>query len=120
VGDPPPQLAYHILSIDSINTCHPGPPEERLFIFSDLDAVTAHMHVQHKLGPKSKRFQTISSQSATQIPKTDQGKHVESISFWKNASVTSGKGIMSCSAAQNIKPKACSSVQAYRRPTNLP
>jgi hypothetical protein len=29
-------------------TCQPGPPAERLFIFLDLDAVKAHMHVQHK------------------------------------------------------------------------
>ena len=41
---------------DTLNTCQPGPPAERLSMFSDLDAVKVHMHVQHKLGPKSKKI----------------------------------------------------------------
>jgi hypothetical protein len=28
---------------DTLNTCQPGPPAERLSIFSDLDAVKAHV-----------------------------------------------------------------------------
>jgi hypothetical protein len=49
VKNPPPACLP-----DTLNTCQPGPPADRLSIFSDLDAVKAHMHVQHKLGPKSK------------------------------------------------------------------
>ena len=50
----------------------------RLSIFSDLNAVKARMHVQHVLGLKLKRFQTISPQNAIQntnkIPRTGQGR----------------------------------------------
>ena len=46
VDNPPPACIP-----DTIYTCQSGPPAERLSIFSDLDAVEAHMHVQHKLGP---------------------------------------------------------------------
>jgi hypothetical protein len=56
VRDPPPACLP-----DTLYTCQSGPPAERLSISSDLDAVKAHMHVQHKLGLKiKKRFQTIS------------------------------------------------------------
>ena len=41
---------------DTLDTYQPGPPVDRLSIFSDLNAVKAHMHVQHKLGPKSKQI----------------------------------------------------------------
>jgi hypothetical protein len=42
VGDPSP-------------ACLPDTPAERLSISSDLDAIKAQMHVQHKLGYKSKK-----------------------------------------------------------------
>jgi hypothetical protein len=60
---------------DTLDTCQPGPSAERLSIFSDVDAVKAYMHVQNKLGPKSKmqkRFQTISPQNA-KMPRSDLG-----------------------------------------------
>ena len=126
--DPPPAYVP-----DARNTCQPGPPADRLSIFSDLDAVShiahmhvqAHMRVQHKIGPKSKRFQTISPQSATQIPKTDQGRHCperHGNSYWKNASVTFAvqKDVMPLPYGSDIQPKACRSVQPYRRPVSLP
>jgi ribonuclease HI len=50
VENPPPACLP-----DTLNTCQLGPPAERLSIFSDLDAVKAHMHVQHNLGPTSKK-----------------------------------------------------------------
>ena len=51
VKNPPPACLP-----DTLNTCQPGHPAERLSVFSDLDAVKAHMHVQRKLGPtKSKK-----------------------------------------------------------------
>jgi len=50
VGDPSPACLP-----DTLSTCQPGPLAERLSVFSDLDPVKAHMHVQHKLGPKLKK-----------------------------------------------------------------
>ena len=64
VGNPPPACLP-----GTLNTCQPGPPAERFSIFSNLNAVKAHMHVHHKLGPKSKRDQTIIPQNATQNTK---------------------------------------------------
>ena len=78
---------------DTLNTCQRGPPGERTSIFSGLDALKAHMHVQHKLGPKSKKvsnFKPIVHKVLHKIPRTDHGGNVEkdlSNSFWKNASV---------------------------------
>ena len=39
----------------SFDTCQPGPPAEKFSISSGLDAVKAHMHVQHKLDSHSKK-----------------------------------------------------------------
>ena len=50
VENPPPACL-----LDTFNTCQPGPPADRISILSDLDAVIAHKHAQHKLGPKSKK-----------------------------------------------------------------
>ena len=44
---------------------------DRFSIFSDFDAVKAHMQIQHKLGPKSIRFLTICPQCILQVPRTD-------------------------------------------------
>jgi hypothetical protein len=44
-------VAYQKLS----NTCQPAPPAERLSNFPNLDAVKAHVHGKHRLGPESKR-----------------------------------------------------------------
>jgi len=62
---------------DTLNTCQePGLPVERLSIFSDLDAVKAHMLVQHKLGPKLKEgFKPSVHKMLYKIPRTDQGRH---------------------------------------------
>jgi hypothetical protein len=46
---------------DTLNTYQLGPLAERLFIFSDINAVKAHIHVQHKLGPKSKKVKSHQS-----------------------------------------------------------
>jgi hypothetical protein len=93
---------------DTLNTCQRGPSAERLSILSDLDAVKAHMHVQHKLVPKSKKvsdFKPIVHKVLHKIPRTDQGRHCQerhsrqvTHTFWKNASVTSGekKNVMLC------------------------
>ena len=54
---------------DALNTCQRGPPAERLSIFSDLDAVKAHMHVQHKLGTKPKKVSNHQPQSASRNTK---------------------------------------------------
>jgi hypothetical protein len=107
VENPPPAYVP-----DTLNTCQPRPPADRLSIFSDLDAVShiahmhvqAHMRVQHKLGPKSKRFkpsvQKVLHKYQELIKEGIVQKDI-SKSFWKNASVTSGeKKKMSCSAAQ--------------------
>jgi hypothetical protein len=45
------QLAYQIL----LTPANKGLQQKWLSIFSDLDAVKAHMHVQHDLGTKSKK-----------------------------------------------------------------
>jgi hypothetical protein len=58
VENPPPDKLPGTLK----NTCQRGPPAESLSILSDLDAVSARMHVQHKLGPKSKK---VSNQQST-------------------------------------------------------
>jgi len=50
VENPPPACLP-----DTLNTCQRRPPAKRFSIFSNLDAVKAHMHVQHKLGLKSKK-----------------------------------------------------------------
>ena len=79
----------------SDNTCQPGLPADRLSIFSDLDAVKAHMHVQHKLGPKQKKV--LSHQSTKcytkyqELIKEGIVKKDTSNSLWKNASVTPGE-----------------------------
>jgi hypothetical protein len=49
---------------DTLITCQSGFPADRLSIFSDFDAIKAHMHVQYKV-LSQKRSQTISPQSAT-------------------------------------------------------
>ena len=64
VENPPPACLP-----DTLNTCQPGPPPERLSIFSDLDAAKAHMHVQLKLCLNQKRFQTISTQITKNRPR---------------------------------------------------
>jgi len=110
---------------DTLNTCQPGPPAKRLSIFSDLDAVKAHMHVQHKLGPKSYK---VSNHQFTKCYTNYQELIEEGIvekgisnSFWKIVSVTSGeKKIVMLCRTDLIQPKACRSVQLYRRPINLP
>ena len=48
--DPPPPACL----IDALNTCQPGPPVDRNK-FSDMNAVKAHIHDQHKLGPITKK-----------------------------------------------------------------
>jgi hypothetical protein len=50
VENPPPACLP-----ESLNTCQPGPPAERLSIFSYLNAVKTHMHVQQKQGLQSKK-----------------------------------------------------------------
>jgi hypothetical protein len=55
VENPPPACLP-----DTLNTCQTGLPADRLSIFSNLNAVKAHVRVQHKLGPQSKKYQTIS------------------------------------------------------------
>ena len=78
VENPPPACLP-----DTPNTCQRGPPAERLSIFSDLDAVNAQMHVQHKLGPKSKNVSNHQSTKPSvhkvlykyKIPRTHQGRH---------------------------------------------
>jgi hypothetical protein len=84
---------------DTLNTFQPGPPAERFSIFSDLDAVKAHLHIQQKLGPKSK--EVSNHHQSTKCYTKCQGLIKESIvekdistSFWKNA--TSGEKKMSC------------------------
>jgi len=107
----------------ALNTCQPGPPADRLSIFSDIDAVKARMYNQHRLGPKSKK---VSSHQSTkcytkyqELIKEGIVKKDTSNSFWKMSPMEKRK--LSCSVAQIcIQPKACRSVQPYRRPTNLP
>jgi hypothetical protein len=91
--DTPPDIPY---------TCQQGPPADRLSIFSDLDAVQTRMHIQHKLGPKSKK---VSNHQSTKCYKKYQElikggivKNDTSKSFWKNASITSAeeKNVMLC------------------------
>ena len=118
VENPPPACLT-----DNPNTCQPGPPVDRLSIVSDLDAVKAHMHVQHKLGPKLKKVQTISPQSAPQDTKNWSRKalsrktlviHLGKCHLWKKEK---------CHALlykSDIQPTACRSMQPLRRPTNLP
>ena len=55
---------------DTFDICQPVPPAERLSLFSDLDAVKAHMHVQLKLGPKLKKGSTIRPQVLHKIQNT--------------------------------------------------
>ena len=80
---------------DTLNTSQPGLPADRLSIFSDLDAVKAYMHVQHKLGPKQKKV--LSHQSTKcytkyqELIKEGIVKKDTSNSLWKNASVTPGE-----------------------------
>jgi hypothetical protein len=86
---------------DALNTCQRRPPPERLSIFSDLNAIKAHMHVQHKLGSKTKKVSNHpSAKCYTKYQELIKEGIVEkdiSNSFWKNASVTSGekKNVMS-------------------------
>jgi hypothetical protein len=47
VLDPPPAYLP-----ETINTCQPGPPVDRLSNLSNQNAAKAHMHNQHKPGPK--------------------------------------------------------------------
>jgi hypothetical protein len=90
--NPPPACLPHALS-----TCQPGLPTDRLSIFSDLDAVMAHMHVRHCNGLSTQPPKLILELDATKgisrvyivtntksirvsnhqskIPKTDQGRH---------------------------------------------
>jgi hypothetical protein len=91
---------------DTIITCQPRLPADRLSIFSDLNAVKAHKPDQHKLGPKSKK---VSNHQSTKCYTKYEELIKEGIvkknrkiqfSFWKNASVTSGDKKMPYSAAQ--------------------
>ena len=112
---------------DTLNICQLGPPAERLSVFWDIDAVKAHMHLQCKLGPKSKKVsnhQSTKCYTKFKIPRTDQGRHCRErhkqyvlekykCHLWrkeKRHALPHRFGI----------PKACRSVQPYRRPTKLP
>jgi hypothetical protein len=64
VDNPPPACLPNTLILTPAR-----PSAERLSIFSDLDLVKAHMHIQHKLRPESKNSQAISLQNATQNAK---------------------------------------------------
>jgi len=58
-----------------------------LSISQIMKAVKAHLHVQHKLGPKSKnKFQTIVHKILHKIPRTDQGRYCRERQnlFWKH------------------------------------
>jgi hypothetical protein len=87
---------------DTLDTYQPGPPVDRLSIFSDLNAVKAHIHVQHNLGPKSKQISNHQSTTCyiiyQELIKQGIDKKDASNSIWKNASVTSGekKNAMLC------------------------
>ena len=86
-------------------------------------SLKSHMHVQHKLGPKLKKVQTISPQSAPQDTKNWSRKalsrktlviHLGKCHLWKKEK---------CHALlykSDIQPTACRSMQPLRRPTNLP
>jgi hypothetical protein len=99
VEDPPPACQP-----DTFNTCQPGPPAERLSIFLDLCKSTHARPTQTrsyiKKGFKSTVHKVLYYYNKP--IKEHQGRYCwndASDSFWKNASVTSGKK-MSCSAAQ--------------------
>ena len=92
--------------------CQPETPEYRLSNFS-VDAVTAHIYVQHKLGPVSKR---VSYHQSTKCYTKYQELIKEGIveenrnkPFWNIASATSGRNsVMLCHAdlIHNQKPAA--------------
>jgi hypothetical protein len=122
VENPPPACLP-----DTLNTCKPGPPAERLSIFSDCDVVKARMHIQHKLGLKSKKvsnhqstkyytnYQELIKEGIVEKDITQFGK---TNSIWKNLWRK-----LKCHALPHrfdTQPKACRSVQPYRRPTDLP
>ena len=76
--------------------------QQETTIFSDLNAVKAHIHFQHKLGPKSSTVSNHQSTKCyTKIPINDQGKNVEKFArvfFGKR--VTSGEKKLPSFAAQ--------------------
>ena len=95
VENPPPACLP-----DTLNTCQRRPPAKRFSIFSNLDALKAHMHIQ--LGLKSKK---VSNHQSTKCYPKYQELIKEGIvekdiinSFWKNATVTSGekRNVMLC------------------------